>query len=107
MKRNWLALLLAGGCGQTASQMPEGVAPEGDVAPQLMAFAVSPASVASGVPTELTWTWSYAEVPAPPPTCSIDQGVGATESGSASTVTLALDTGFTLRCVNRAGSASA
>ncbi len=77
------------------------------VAPQITAFAASPATVTTGVATSVTFTWSYATTPAPAPTCSIDQGIGAISNGNARTLTLNAATTYTLTCVNSGGSSTA
>lgn len=76
-------------------------------APVLASFAAAPASVPPGMPTQVTWTWTYANQPDPAPSCSIDHGVGALQSGTAASVTLAADTAFTLTCTNAAGADTA
>ena len=53
------------------------------VAPNIGTFTATPSSVTTGVPTNVTWTWTYANSPTPTPACTVDRGVGAVASGTA------------------------
>ncbi|HET8540519.1 MAG TPA: hypothetical protein VFL83_11665 [Anaeromyxobacter sp.] len=77
------------------------------VAPVIATFAATPSSVATGWPTDVTWTWTYANSPAPPPTCTIDNDVGPVTTGDVTSVTLNADTTFTLSCTNGGGTDTA
>ncbi len=73
-------------------------------APSIASFTASPSAIPSGRPTRVTWVWAYATPPVPAPDCTIDGGVGAVQSGDATSVVLASDTTFTLTCTNASGS---
>lgn len=76
-------------------------------APSLATFTATPSAVTSGLPTQVTWAWTFTEPPTPAPSCTIDNGVGPLESGTATSVTIAADTTFTLTCTSDAGSDTA
>lgn len=76
-------------------------------APSLATFTATPSAVTSGLPTQVTWEWTFDSPPALAPSCTIDNGVGPLESGSATSITIAADTTFTLTCTNDAGSDTA
>lgn len=96
----------ADACGEpwTDSTADETGAPG---APSLATFTATPSAVTAGLPAQVTWEWTFASPPELAPSCSIDNGVGTLESGTATSVTLAADTTFTLTCTNDAGSDTA
>jgi plastocyanin len=90
--------------GSGSRQVVIGVPP---VAPSIATFTASPALVTSNAATPVTWTWTYTTPPSPAPACTIEHGVGAVTSGSATAVTLSQARTFRLRCTNSQGSSTA
>ncbi len=71
-------------------------------APIVASFTATPATLAVGAATDVTWTWTYANTPSPGPTCTIE-GVGPTMPGTTSSVTLTQARTYRLRCTNAQG----
>lgn len=70
--------------------------------PIINSFTVTPGTVMSGVPTNITFNWTYSTFPSPPPVCTIE-GIGTATSGMTASVTLTGSRTYLLRCMNSHG----
>ena len=104
MRKTWglaslgMATLL--GCGGTATPGGTGVGPRGGQQPSIASFTSSPAIVAPGGASTLSWTVAGATA------LSIDQGIGSV-TGTSTSVSPTTTTTYTLTAENSQGSTTA